>query len=96
MVTFGAFAAWLAGAGDPANVVYNWPGGWFVLASACALVAAVLTALTLIMLPVIWRGGRRVDSWTPGRKLRFTLTALIFTALSLDLAYWGALTPWSG
>ena len=52
--------------------------------------------LALIMLPVIWRGGRRVDSWTPGRKLRFTLTALIFTAFSLDLAYWGALTPWSG
>ena len=43
-----------------------------------------------------WRGGRRVDSWTPGRKLRFTITALIFTAFSVDLAYWGALTPWSG
>ena len=96
LITFGTFGAWLAGTGDPANVVYNWPGPWLVLASACALVAAVLTALTLIMLPVIWRGGRRVDSWTPGRKLRFTLTALIFTAFSLDLAYWGALTPWSG
>ena len=96
LVTFGAFGVWLAGTGDPANVVYNWPGGWFVLASACALVAALLTVLTLIMAPLIWRGGRRVDSWTPGRKLRFTITALIFTAFSVDLAYWGALTPWSG
>jgi hypothetical protein len=52
--------------------------------------------MTLIMLPVIWRGGRRVDSWTGGRKLRFTLTVLIFSAFALDLAYWGALMPWSG
>jgi hypothetical protein len=52
--------------------------------------------VTLAMLPVIWRGGRRVDSWTPWRKLRFTTTVLIFTTFALDLAYWGALTPWSG
>lgn len=96
LVAFGAFLAWFSGTGDPANVVYNWPGPWLVLASACALVAAVLTAITVIMLPVIWRGGRRVDSWTPGRKLRFTLTVLVFTAFAVDLGYWGALTPWSG
>lgn len=96
LVAFGSFAAWFAGTGDPANVVYSWPGPWLVIASACALVASVLTGITLIMLPVIWRGGRRVDSWTPGRKLRFTITALIFTAFAVDLGYWGALTPWSG
>lgn len=96
LVAFGTFGAWLAGTGDPANVVYNWPGPWLVLASACALLAAVLTAVTAVMLPIIWRGGRRVDSWTPGRKLRFTITVLIFAAFSINLAYWGALTPWSG
>lgn len=96
LITFVTFGTWVAGTGDPANVVYNWPGVWLVLASACALLAAVLTAVTVIMLPIIWRGGRRVDSWTPGRKLRFTITALIFTAFAADLGYWGALTPWSG
>ena len=96
LIALGSFGAWFAGTGDPANVVYNWPGAWLVLASACALVAAVLTAITVIMLPVIWRGGRRVDSWTPGRKIRFTLTVVIFTAFAVDLGYWGALSPWSG
>jgi CubicO group peptidase (beta-lactamase class C family) len=96
LIVLATFGAWAGGAGDPADVVYNWPGPWLVLASACALLAALLTAVTVVMLPIIWRGGRRVDSWTPGRKLRFTLTVLIFTAFSLDLGYWGALTPWSG
>ena len=90
------FGIWATGASDSAQILYNWPGGWMVLASACCLVAAVLTFITLLMLPVIWRGGRRVDSWTPWRKLRFTLTALIFALFSIDLAYWGALFPWSG
>jgi hypothetical protein len=96
LAALGAFAVWNSGAGNSASLVYDWPGPWIVLASACALVAAVLTIMTLIMLPVIWRGGRRVDSWTGGRKIRFSLTVLIFTAFALDLAYWGALTPWSG
>lgn len=96
LVAMGCFATWAAGTADTAHVVYDWPGPWIVIASACALVAAVLAIMTLIMLPVIWRGGRRVDSWTGGRKLRFTLTVLIFSAFALDLAYWGALMPWSG
>jgi len=96
LLAIALFGAWAVGANDPAKVVYNWPGWQVVLGSACALVAAVLTVMTLLMLPVIWRGGRRVDSWTPGRKLRFTATVLVFTAFAFDLAYWGALTPWSG
>ncbi|HEX6860847.1 MAG TPA: serine hydrolase domain-containing protein [Caulobacteraceae bacterium] len=96
LAALATFGSWAAGTGDPANVVYNWPGVSLVLASACALVAAVLTLITVGLAPVIWRGGRRVDSWTLGRKLRFTLTVLIFAAFSADLAYWGALTPWSG
>ena len=96
LTAMASFAVWGAGAGDTSVVVYDWPGAWIVIASACALVAAVLSVMTLIMTPVIWRGGRRVDSWTGGRKLRFSMTVLIFTAFALDLAYWGALTPWSG
>ena len=96
LVAMGCFATWASRTADTARVVYDWPGPWIVIASACALVAAVLTIMTLIMLPVIWRGGRRVDSWTGGRKLRFTMTVLVFSAFALDLAYWGALMPWSG
>ncbi len=48
-----------------------------------------------MLLPLVWRGGRRVDSWTLGRKLRFTATALIFAAFSVVLAIWGAIYPWA-
>jgi hypothetical protein len=47
------------------------------------------------MLPVVWRGGRRVESWTSWRKLRFSLTALIFLGFAVILLVWGALQPWS-
>jgi hypothetical protein len=58
-------------------------------------VASVLSVANLVLLPLVWRGGRRVDSWTLGRKLRFTATALIFAAFSLVLALWGAIYPWA-
>jgi CubicO group peptidase (beta-lactamase class C family) len=90
------FLTWAARTSDIAAVMYGWPGGSLVIASACALVASALTALSLILLPAIWRGGRRVDSWTPLRKLAFTLTALVYGAFSLILGLWGGLTPWGG
>lgn len=96
LVAIASFGAWAAGTSDVTKVVYDWPGPWVVLASACALVAAVLTFFTLLLLPVIWRGGRRVDSWTAGRKLRFTFTTLVFSAFAALLGWWGALFPWSG
>jgi CubicO group peptidase (beta-lactamase class C family) len=88
--------SWAAGAADLGNVMYHWPGPLLTLASACALTAAVLTLLTIVMAPSVWRGGRRVDSWTSWRKLRFTLTTVIFAALSVMLGLWGGLAPWSG
>jgi hypothetical protein len=90
------FAGWAAGTQDIANVMYNWPSASPVIAAACALVAAGLTILSLILLPSIWRGGRRVDSWTALRKLAFTVTTLIYGAFSLVLGLWGGLTPWGG
>jgi hypothetical protein len=67
-----------------------------VLASACAFVAGLLTFATLIFTPAIWRGGRRVDSWSQLRKSAFTLTVLIYTVFSVLLGVWGAIWPWSG
>jgi hypothetical protein len=87
---------WASKTGDAAQLMYRWPGVLMIMASACALVAAGLTATTLIALPAIWRGGRRVDSWTPLRKAFFTVTVLIYAAFSADLGLWGALSPWSG
>jgi len=92
MITGGA---WGLGAGDVGKVMYEFPIPLLLIASACALVAALLTLLTVGMSPVVWRGGRRVDSWTAGRKLRFTATTAIFTAFAFILMWWGALEPWS-
>jgi hypothetical protein len=79
LVGVGVFAS---GAGDVAKVVYGWPSGWLLSASACAFVATLLTVATLAMLPVVWRGGRRVDSWVSLRKLAFTCTTLIFLSFA--------------
>jgi len=96
LVAMASFGAWAAGSGDLGKIMYGWPGPLVLTASACALVAALLTLLALVMTPVVWRGGRRLDSWTIGRKLRFTLTSLIFAGFSFQLLMWGALAPWSG
>ena len=90
------FGAWAANAADIANVMYAWPGATLIIASACVLVAAALTLGGLILVPAIWRGGRRVDSWTATRKAAFTFTALLYGAFTVMLGLWGALTPWSG
>ena len=93
----GAFLAiWSWGATrDAAQSFFDWPGGFILVASACALVAAVATVGQLLSLPSVWRGGRRLDSWTGGRKLTFTVTVLVFLAFSGILAAWGALEPWN-
>lgn len=92
-----AFTAgiWLSKTGDIAAIFFDWPGGWMLTASSCALVAALLSVANLVLLPFVWRGGRRVDSWTLGRKLRFTATTVIFVGFSAVLATWGAIYPWA-
>jgi CubicO group peptidase (beta-lactamase class C family) len=94
MVLFGLFV--MKATSDTAWVMYNWPGALIILASACALVASGLTLVTLIALPAIWSGGRRVDSWTYLRKFAFTATVAIYLVFAGMLATWGALSPWSG
>ena len=89
------FAGWAMNTRDLAEVMYGWPGWNLWLASACALVAALMSVASLAFLPFAWRGGRRLDSWTVGRKARFTATALIFLGYAVLLGFWGALEPWS-
>jgi CubicO group peptidase (beta-lactamase class C family) len=90
------FCWWgLRAANDPMVAFAEWPGPWVAIASSAALVAALCSLGQVLMLPAVWRGGRRVESWTSWRKLRFTATALIFLAYGVLLMLWGALEPWS-
>ncbi len=75
--------------------MYGWPGAWLLIASVAAFAATVMTLLCLGLLPVVWRGGRRVDSWDAGRKATFSFTTLVFALFALLLGLWGALEPWS-
>lgn len=95
LAAFGLFGAWAAGASNLPAIMYGWPGPLLITASACALVAAALSLITIAAILAIWQGGRRVDSWTAMRKVFFTTTVLIYTAFSVLLAINGALEPWS-
>jgi len=86
---------WGLGTDDMGKVMYQFPSALLLIASACALVAALLTLVILGMSPIVWRGGRRVDSWDTARKLRFSATTAIFAAFAFILMWWGALEPWS-
>ncbi len=88
-------ALWANAAEDISQIFYSWPGSLVTLASSCALVASILTAITLLMMTNIWRGGRRVDSWTSWRKLRFSMSTLIFTIFAILVAMRGGLEPWN-
>ena len=95
LVTLTCFGIWMLRSTDTARLMYNWPGALLMIASASALVASVLTLICLGLLPVVWRGGRRLDSWTNWRKSRFTITTVIFTLLGVLIGLWGGLQPWS-
>jgi CubicO group peptidase (beta-lactamase class C family) len=95
-VAAGGFGWWASRASRDLSVAFNeWPGPWVVIASSAALVAALCSLGQVLLLPAVWRGGRRVESWNAWRKLRFSLTALLFLAFSVVLMLWGALEPWS-
>jgi CubicO group peptidase (beta-lactamase class C family) len=81
--------------GEEPGAQFDWPGMPVVIASACALIAALASVGQLLALPAVWRGGRRLDSWTAGRKLTFTVTVALYMAFSVQLAMWGALEPWN-
>lgn len=89
------FGAWAVSASDVTRIFFDWPNVKMTLASSCALLAALLTLATIGLSPAVWMGGRRQDSWSTGRKLRFTATVLIFAAFAILLALRGGLEPWS-
>lgn len=95
LISAGCMGVFAAKASDQTSIFFGWPSGWLLSGSACALVASVLSLLTLGVLPMVWRGGRRVDSWSSGRKVAFTFSALLFVFLSVLLGLWGYLLPWS-
>jgi CubicO group peptidase (beta-lactamase class C family) len=95
LIAIACFIVWRGGGADAARLMYDWPGPWLLIGSGCAFVAAVMTFFCLMLAPVAWRGGRRLDSWTTGRKARFTFTTVIFTLFAALLVLWGALPPWS-
>ncbi len=89
------FGAWAVSASDVTRIFFDWPNLKVTLASSCALLAALFTLATLGLSPAVWSGGRRQDSWSTGRKLRFTATVLIFATFAILLALRGGLEPWS-
>jgi CubicO group peptidase (beta-lactamase class C family) len=94
LLALAAFGLWATGTGDITRIVYHWPGPLLLIASACCLVAALLTLVAVGIAPLVWRGGRRLDSWSAGQKLRFTASTLLFLVFSVVLLHWGALAPW--
>jgi len=96
LIALGCVGVFASKSNDIAAVFFNWPSGWLVTGSACALVASVLAVVTLLMAPMVWKGGRRVDSWTTLRKVAFTYTTLLYIGLAILLGLWNVLLPWGG
>ena len=95
IVSAGLFGLWASGTGDVPRVMYTWPGVSLVIASTCALVASLLCVPGIGLLPFVWRGGRRVDSWSGWRKTDYVIKSALFLIYAVLLATWGALEPWS-
>ncbi|MGZ8407500.1 MAG: serine hydrolase domain-containing protein [Caulobacteraceae bacterium] len=96
LISMIAFVVWASKTSDIGAFFYSFPGVWLTLGSACAFVAAILSAIALALTAWAWIGGRRLDSWTLLRKLMFTATNVWFAAFAVMLALWGALEPWGG
>ena len=95
LVALAAFTVFALTGTRAAGLQRSWPNAWLVGASASALGAALLTLAQLTQLPGAWRGERRGQGWSAGRKLRHTATVLAFAAFAFVLWGWGALEPWS-
>lgn len=79
---------------NPEIVLYTWPTPSIVVFSSSALLASALSVVCILMLPGVWRSAGRAPQWGAWRKLRYTVSALVFVALALVLGRWGALQPW--
>jgi hypothetical protein len=88
---FAIFAA--TSLADETTLIYGWPAWSLLIFSTAALVASVLTAAMMILLPGIWRDVE--GAWSASRKAWFTATAMIFAVCATSLGAWGALQPWN-
>jgi len=82
-----AFACWGATSADNDGLMYGWPGPflvWFVWSGRVAALLG-LANIGLIMSVV------RATGWSRGRKVRYTLSALIFVAATVLIGMRGGL-----
>lgn len=86
-----AFLQYMTFASNIGEVEYVWPHPAMITASALALVATVVTGLSLPLLIPVWQEA----GWSWRRRAGYTATAAIAVALALILAHWGLLLPWS-
>jgi CubicO group peptidase (beta-lactamase class C family) len=84
-------AKWISGADDNYSLLMNWPEPSIVAFVWGGALAAVLSAAGVILLIPVWRG----QGWGPWRKVRFSMTSVLFGALALTLFLRGALDVWS-
>ena len=98
-----AAVSWLvAGAGlavfgtavgsDESVLFAGWPPVPLLVFSAAALLGAVLALLMIALMPGVWREGDA--GWSTGRRVRYSITTVVFAWFSGLLAWWGALQPW--
>lgn len=93
----GMLLVWAQAAGGYDNsYFYNWPGPMIVGGSALALIAALITAALVVLLPFAWMPQRSsTGGWTLWRKLRQTVGVVVFAAFALLMLNLGALQPWA-
>jgi hypothetical protein len=84
-IAFGAVfgTAAISMAGEGSAVVFTYPSTLLLAGLWLALAAAVATALELVALPAVWRGG-----WRAWPKVRHTVAVLLFAAAAAVLWRW--------
>ena len=84
------------GKSSPSDLLFDWPGLLPLAASACALIAGLLSLAAVVLLPFVLRSGRRLDSWTLRRRAGYAAHVLLSFACAVLLGLWGGLSPWAG
>lgn len=97
LASAGTFMMWAQSAGGTDNsYFYEWPGPMILGGSTLALLAALVSAILVGLLPFAWRGRRSTEGgWSVWRKLRHTVGVAVFAAFAALLATLGALQPWN-
>ncbi len=86
-----ALGLWLPSATSDAAIIFSWPGPFITAFAWVGLGAALLSLACLVMVLPIWRG----QGWSKWRKLRYTVTAVILTAVSLLTFLRGGFDVWT-